>query len=159
MINAGIVQSQSERRGETQKERLSREMDVSLRISLHCRKFDHSEETSFPSFAIWKGVVNDTDDSAKRRNRSFSLPRFSAVIDVVMDGFEVNFTGGGGNCCSDRQVSLFFLSLFSWNLVIYRHEFDSFVWMIGRKFGIDGSRVREMFINLLYTCMTLILFL
>lgn len=54
----------SHRRGETQKERLSREMDVSLRtaISLHSRKFDHSEETSFPlflSFAIRKGVVND----------------------------------------------------------------------------------------------------
>lgn len=51
----------SHRRGETQKERLSREMDVSLRtaISLHSRKFDHSEETSFLSFAIRKGVVND----------------------------------------------------------------------------------------------------
>lgn len=71
----------SHRRGETQKERLSREMDVSLRtaISLHSRKFDHSEETSFPlflSFAIRKGVVND-----------------DAEI-LVIDGFEVNFIWG-----------------------------------------------------------------
>lgn len=140
----------SHRRGETQKERLSREMDVSLRtaISLHSRKFDHSEETSFPlflSFAIRKGVVNDDAEifGSHRWVRS-------------------KFLSGGRNCWLDRQV-FFFLFYF---LLLEFRDLSAWIWsfvrVIGWKFGIDGSRDGEMFINLPvhgYTCMTSILFL
>lgn len=102
----------SHRRGETQKERLSREMDVSLRtaISLHSRKFDHSEETSFLlflSFAIRKGVVNDDAEI-------FGSHRW----------VQSKFYLGGGIVGWIGKFFFSFFTFFSWNFVIYRPEFD-----------------------------------